>query len=136
MTRHDVRAGNGRYTAERTTTTTVTTEEVTERVIVEPPAPVPVLAGDPAPVFGHLIRHPPAQRWAHPDFIADMAARAAAQAQAGFTVPFDETAPVPVIRVPVPVAREYPELWPDVLDSQFTGRDRERLLALDHDGSL
>ena len=140
MTRHDVRAGNGRFTAERTTTKTVTTEEVTERVIVEPPPPpppVPVLASDPAPVFAHLLRHPPGgARWAHPDFIADVAARAAGDGrQETFVVPYADTAPIPVIRVPV--ARTYPELDPDLLDSQFTARDRARLaLALDHDGSV
>jgi len=112
------RARNGRFTAERTTTTSVT-----ERVTFED-------AADPTPVFTHLVNNPPpGARWAHPGFWLRPQLPGTPPAAAAFVVPFDDTAPVPVIKVPV--ARTYRELEPDSLDSAFTERDRQRLLALD-----
>jgi hypothetical protein len=108
-------------TAERTTTT------VTERLTVveqppdpDPPEPVPARTSY---VFRNLLRHPPAQRWAHPEFIADMAARAAAQVRRGrAAAPARDTAPATVVTVP----RVYQELQPDTLAHEFTEADRDR----------
>jgi hypothetical protein len=132
MTRHDPRTGRF-TTAERITTT------VTERVTVEPPrtpGPPPQVTGRPLHLYGfaHLLSHPPDQRWAHPAFIADEAARAAAAGQRPaepVTVPAPDAAPMPVIMVPrVP----YPQLEPATLAHEFTDADRERLAWTLSDG--
>jgi hypothetical protein len=130
------RARNGRFTAERTTTETTTT--VTERVTVEPPPPPP-LGGGPAPVFTHLLTHPPdGARWAHPEFIAAEATRAAAGV-IDHTDPFPprrRPRPEPVtVPAPVPERVPYPPLAEATLalefeaevTHEFTGADRERL---------
>jgi hypothetical protein len=107
-------------TAERTTTT------VTERltVVEQPPDPDPEpVAARTSYVFRNLLRHPPAQRWAHPEFIADMAARAGAQVRHGrAAAQARDTASATVVMVP----RTYPELQPDTLAHEFA-RDHDRL---------
>jgi hypothetical protein len=90
----------------------------------------PIDLSGPPPVFWALIKHPPdGAPWApHLDFTVDQAARALAAERAPaetFVVPLGDTAPIPVIRVPV--ARTYPELEPDTLAHEFSEADRDRL---------
>ena len=121
------RASNGRYaTAERIRTETTTT--VTERLTVEqPPSPEPgPPPGRTSYVFRNLIRHPPPDaRWAHPGFIADEAARAAAQLSV--TAAFPPRGPAPTVVVVAEPPVPYPPLAEDTLAHEFTDADREHL---------
>ena len=89
----------------------------------------------PPAAFDRLLAHPPVTApWrSRLGFTIDTVARAAAQDAAlaparTYQAVDDGTAPLPVIKVPVP--RTYPELEEDTLAHEFTELDREALTAV------